>query len=42
MSQFAQSIKRLYVAGRINLGKVKSLLANGKLTAAEYDWVTGV
>lgn len=41
MSQFAQSIKRLYLAGRITLDKVKALVAEGKLTTAEYDWITG-
>jgi len=41
MSQFAQSIKRLYLAGRVSLDKVKALLADGKITVAEYDWMTG-
>ena len=41
MSQFAQSIKRLYLTGRISLDKVKALVADGKLTTAEYDWITG-
>lgn len=41
MSQFAQSIKRLYQSGRINLDKVKALLADGKITVAEYDWMIG-
>lgn len=41
MSQFAQSIKRLYLAGRITLDKVKALVADGKITTAEYDWITG-
>lgn len=41
MSQFAQSIKRLYLAGRVSLDKVKALLAEGKITTAEYDWITG-
>lgn len=39
MSQFAQSIKRLYLAGRVSLDKVKALLADGKLTTAEYGYV---
>ena len=42
MSQFAQSIKRLYQSGRVTLNKVKELLAEGKLTTTEYDWVVGV
>lgn len=41
MSQFAQSIRRLYRSGRVSLDKVKSLLADGKITTAEYDWITG-
>jgi hypothetical protein len=39
MSQFAQSIRRLYQSGRISLDIVKALLADGKLTTAEYDYV---
>lgn len=42
MSQFAQSIKRLYQSGRITLDKVKALVAEGKITPAEYDWIVGV
>ena len=41
MSQFVQSIKRLYLAGRISLEKVKSLLADSKITTAEYDYIVG-
>ena len=41
MSQFAQSIRRLYQSGRISLDKVKELVAEGKLTTAEYDWIVG-
>lgn len=41
MSQFAQSIRRLYQSGRITLDKVKELVAEGKLTTAEYDWIVG-
>lgn len=41
MSQFAQSIKRLYLAGRVSLDKVKALLSEGKITVAEYDWIIG-
>ena len=39
MSQFAQSIRRLYQSGRISLDKVKALLSDDKLTTAEYDYV---
>ena len=41
MSQFAQSIRRLYQSGRITLDKVKELVAEGKLTTAEYVWIVG-
>ena len=41
MSQFAQSIRRLRRSGRITLDKVKALVAEGKITTVEYDWITG-
>jgi hypothetical protein len=36
---FAQSIGRLYKAGRVTLEKVESLHSDGKLTDAEYEYV---
>lgn len=41
MSAFAQSLRRLYRAGRVSLKKVKEFLAEGKITTAEYDWIIG-
>ena len=41
MSTFAESLKRLYVAGKITLAKVESLLAAGKLDQGEYDYIVG-
>lgn len=39
-SKFVESIRRLYKAGKITLDKVKELLANGKITSEEYDYIT--
>ena len=41
MSTFVESLKRLYVAEKITLAKVESLLAAGKLEQAEYDYIIG-
>lgn len=41
MSAFAQSLKRLYKAGRITLDKIKEFLHEGKITLKEYDWIIG-
>jgi len=39
-SKFVESIRRLYQAGKITIDKVKELLANGKITPEEYDYIT--
>jgi len=38
-SKFVESIRRLYRAGKISLDKVKELLADGKITTEEYDYI---
>jgi len=38
-SKFVESVRRLYRAGKITLDKVKELLANGKITPEEYDYI---
>lgn len=40
MRAHVESIKRLYKAGRITLERVKALVAEGKITPAEYDYIT--
>lgn len=40
MSQFVESMKRLYKAGKVSLDKIKELLASRKITPAEYDYIT--
>ena len=39
MRTFVESLRRLYVSGRITLTKVQSFLASGKITQEEYDYI---
>lgn len=39
MSAFVESLKRLYKAGRVTMAKLNSLLAEGKITKEEYDYI---
>jgi hypothetical protein len=39
MRVFIESLKRLYKSGRVTLEKIKSYLADGKITTAEYDYI---
>ena len=41
MSQFVESLKRLYNAGKISREKLEELLAAGKITREEFDYITG-
>lgn len=41
MRQFVQSLRRLYLAGRITLEKVQEYVSKGTITTEEYDWITG-
>lgn len=41
MSTFAQSIKRLYDAGKLTKEQVKARYDKGQLTEAEYKWIIG-
>ena len=34
-------MRRLYHAGKLSLDDVKARLAAGKITTAEYDYITG-
>lgn len=40
MSTFIESLKRLYVAKRINLLKVDEFLILNTITQEEYDYIT--
>lgn len=40
MSTFTDSIKRLYDAGRLTREQLDVLLANGKISQQEYDFIT--
>lgn len=39
MTQFVESLHRLYLAGRITFAKLDSLLANKKINQQEYDYI---
>lgn len=41
MSRFVESLKRLYKGGKITEEKVAELLAEGKITQEEYDYIMG-
>jgi hypothetical protein len=41
VSTFVESLRRLYTAGKIELPTLDDLLARGKLTQEEYDYITG-
>ena len=41
MRTFVESLKRLYVKGKVTKEKLAQLTAEGKLTAAEYEYITG-
>lgn len=40
ISTFAESLRRLYRAGKVSLDKIKGYFRDGKITAAEYDYIT--
>lgn len=39
-SMFVESLKRLYMVGRITREKLDNLLARDKITQEEYDYIT--
>ena len=39
--KFVESLKRLYLTSKVALNQIKSYLSNGKITAEEYDYITG-
>lgn len=40
MSAFVESLKRLYKKSRITVAKLNELLASGKITQEEFDYIT--
>ena len=41
MRTFVESLRRLYVAGRITREKIASFLESGKITQEEFDYIVG-
>jgi hypothetical protein len=41
MSAFVQSLNRLFNQDKITIEKLNNLLLNGKITAAQYEEITG-
>lgn len=39
MSTFVESLKRLYAAGKITTAKLDELLASGKISQEEYNYI---
>ena len=42
MRVLVQSMRRLYLSGRLSLGEIKTRLASGKITSVEYDYIVGI
>lgn len=42
MSKLVESLKRLYVAGSVEVGKLDSMVVDGKITKEEYDYIVEV
>lgn len=40
MSQFVESLRRLYVAKRLTKEQIDALLVSKKITQEEYDYIT--
>jgi uncharacterized XkdX family phage protein len=41
MSVFVQSLKRLYLSGRVTIEQVAERVESGKITAEDYTYITG-
>lgn len=39
MSEFTETLKRVYAAGKITQAKIDSWLAAGKITQVEHDYI---
>jgi len=42
MNQFVESLRRLYMDGRVNAQKITELLASNKINQREYDYIISV
>ena len=42
MRILVQSMRRLYLSGKLSLDEIKTRLASGKITSAEYDYIVGI
>lgn len=42
MNQFVESLRRLYVCGKVNEKKVADLYKNGKITEIEKNYILNV
>lgn len=41
ISEFAESVKRLYDAKKIDINKIRDLLAFGRINDVEYNYILG-
>ena len=41
MSTLVESLKRLYAKGKVTKAKLKEMVVSEKITAEEYEWITG-
>jgi len=39
-STLVESLRRLYKAGKVSIEKLQQMLAEGKITQAEFDYIT--
>lgn len=42
MRLLVESMRRLYLSGRLSLNEIKARIAAGKITSAEYDYIVGI
>ena len=40
MRILVESMRRLYLAGKLSLDEIKARRRDGKITSAEYDYIT--
>lgn len=41
MSVLVESLRRLYIAGKVTKKKLQTMKSENKITQAEYDYITG-
>lgn len=42
MRTLVESLKRLYIAGRLTIDQIQARLEKGTITQDEYDYIVGV